>query len=279
MCGSCWAHGATYCLESHLELSGANPPEGLFLSAQDLISCTKNPDNCGGTGGCDGATEPLAFAEVKKNGIPFEKQYPLTSDKGEPFWGDTCNKELIGSNRVFIDDWVVLPENDHYALMNALFLKGPVSVSVAASSWFAYESGVFDGCNDDQGEPDFVSNHAVLAMGYGKDRESGYSYWLLKNTWGEDWGEKGFIRLKRSKSAAESQQTCGWDAHPEDGSGCDGGPPSVWVCGHCAVLYDSSYPINVRIRHISSSSEHKNAGVSERLPFFIVTLMMTLALY
>merc|ERR1719356_703835 len=64
-------------------------------------------------------------------------------------------------------------------------------------------------------------------------------YWFIKNSWGLHWGEKGNLRLERTK---DEEKACGWDRKPQLGSGCDGGPKEVWVCGTCGVLYDTVIP-------------------------------------
>ena len=75
--------------------------------------------------------------------------------------------------------------------MNAVARIGPMDVSVDASTWSAYDSGIFNGCN--QKNPD--SDHAVVLMGYGS--ENGQGYWLVRNSWSPNWGENGYIRLHR----------------------------------------------------------------------------------
>jgi len=104
---------------------------------------------------------------------------------------------------------------------------------VDASAWGEYETGVFDGCNATN--PDI--DHVVQLVGYGTDDVYG-DYWLVRNSWSPKWGELGYIRIARS-----SNVTCGVDLRPQDGTGCNGGPSTVSVCGECAILYDVSYPV------------------------------------
>eukprot|EP00747_Dinoflagellata_sp_TGD_P208787 gnl/TRDRNA2_/TRDRNA2_82229_c0_seq2.p1 gnl/TRDRNA2_/TRDRNA2_82229_c0~~gnl/TRDRNA2_/TRDRNA2_82229_c0_seq2.p1 ORF type:complete len:426 (+),score=61.11 gnl/TRDRNA2_/TRDRNA2_82229_c0_seq2:44-1321(+) len=129
--------------------------------------------------------------------------------------------------------WERLPENSYEPLLRAVAERGPVAISAAASGWFQYSSGIFDSC-----PKDVVVDHAVVLIGYGKSGAT--KYWTIKNSWGSSWGEHGLIRLVRSDDDGTAQ--CGTDAKPEVGTGCDGGPSSVTVCGHCGVLYDSVVP-------------------------------------
>lgn len=140
--------------------------------------------------------------------------------------------------------WERLPENKYDDLLQAL-QDGPVGISVAASDWFDYSHGIFDRCVKDA-----VIDHAVVLIGYGQD--AGDGYWLLKNSWGPEWGEHGNMRLlRRGVSNAEDDEGswCGVDHQPELGSGCDGGPTEVPVCGTCGILYDTVVP------HFRGSSE------------------------
>ena len=75
-------------------------------------------------------------------------------------------------------------------------------------------------------------------VGYGTDPETG-DYWLVKNSWGPQYGENGYIRLKR-----ESEAICGTDSTPAMGTACEGDGNAVQkVCGMCGILFDTSYPI------------------------------------
>jgi len=128
-----------------------------------------------------------------------------------------------------------LPENQLEPLLFALYEQGPVAVSIAAGyAWNFYQSGILDTCSQDA-----VIDHAVALVGYGVSGSD--KYWQLQNSWGKDWGEKGFIRILRHDHSEESK-FCGWDREPLVGSGCKGGPPEVYVCGHCGIMYDMVIP-------------------------------------
>jgi len=220
-CGSCWAFSATESLESRVALDAGKL---LTLSAQQIVSCTQNPDECGGTGGCSGATPELAFGYVQGAGITSEDNYPYEGVTG------TCPTTLP-TVVAGIKGFKQVATNSYEDLMNSVAGIGPISISVDAGSWGGYGGGIFDGC--DQSSPDL--DHAVQLVGYGT--EGGQDYWLVRNSWGEGWGENGYIRLKRTATPR-----CGMDTHPGDGSGCKGGPSEVKVCGTCGILYDNSYP-------------------------------------
>jgi len=99
------------------------------------------------------------------------------------------------------------------------------------SRWSPYGGGIFEGgCNSDGCSID----HAVVADGYGAD------YWLIRNSWGAGWGEKGYIRLTRAHD-----NTLYTDYKPSEGTACKPYPSKQSVAGESGVLSDSSYPLNV----------------------------------
>jgi len=167
-------------------------------------------------------------------GLSSEWTYPYTSYSGNNF---QCQFNGTTNNSAFakLSGFKGLPSNKYEPLLAAVATVGPIAISVDASSWSAYESGVFDGCN--QVNPDI--DHAVQLVGYGVDNQLG-SYWLVRNSWNPGWGEQGYVRIRRTD---QEGKRCGIDMHPSDGTGCNGGPANVTVCGTCGLLYDSTYPI------------------------------------
>lgn len=85
---------------------------------------------------------------------------------------------------------VNVPTDDSDQLLAAI-TKIPVSVGIGANEIKLYKNGVYN--NWDCGS----MNHAVLAVGFGLDNATGLMYWKVKNTWGTQWGEDGYIRMER----------------------------------------------------------------------------------
>jgi len=250
-CGSCWAIATATMLQANSEIYGHNRT----FSAQELVNCVANPHNCGGSGGCQGATVELAMNWVMDQGVDQESGTPYLGSDGH------CSKppdaSLISSanNGNSLEDmiavgfhagkklgpgvslglagWERLPENEYEPLIRAVAEHGPVAVSVAANGWNAYGMGIFDGCDKDA-----TIDHAVTLIGYGTDAARNEKYWKIKNSWGMTWGENGNIRLLREEGKAH----CGTDYQPKVGTGCDGGPSTVPVCGMCGILYDAVVP-------------------------------------
>jgi cathepsin L len=227
-CGSCWTFGTAESVESHFALKTGQLGA---LSEQQIVDCTPNPNQCGGTGGCGGGTPELAYNQIiNLNGLSSEWTYPYRSYHGEAF---SCKFNTTTTPPVAkLVNYTVLPSNQYEPVMMALAMTGPLAINVDASSWSDYEAGVFSGC--DMANPDI--DHVVQLVGYGLDERLG-TYWLVRNSWSPKWGEDGYIRIARS-----SNPPCGLDTTPMDGTGCLGGPANVTVCGECALLYDVSYP-------------------------------------
>merc|ERR550534_2917030 len=183
-CGSCWAFSTTGSLE------GQNFIKNKVLtsfSEQELVECSKDEGNLG----CEGGLMDYGFTYVESKGICKESDYPY---KGVDGTCQTCTAALAS-----ISGYEDVKNEDD--LETAVSNVGPVSVAVDANiKWQLYTGGVMskEFCNPKK------LDHGVLAVGY----DNNDMYWKVKNSWGESWGESGYIRL------AKGSDTCGIAQQP-----------------------------------------------------------------
>jgi len=180
-CGSCWAFSAVASLEGQHALATGNL---VSLSEQNLVDCSEAEGN----DGCDGGLMDWAFDYIRINkGIDTEASYPYKGTDGNCHF-KTRN---VGAT---LNSYVDIESGNETALQGAVASVGPISVGIDASSWAFqfYTDGVYI---DDECSTDFL-DHGVTAVGYGS--LSGVPYWIVKNSWGEDWGKEGYILMARN---------------------------------------------------------------------------------
>ena len=185
-CGSCWAFSSTGSIEG---IAFIKTGKLTSLSEQQLMDCSGAEGNMS----CNGGLMDYAFQYVITNGgLGSEASYPYTAADG------TC--KTVPSVTT-ITGFTDVPANSDTALMTAI-VQQPVSVAIEADqdSFQFYTGGVMTAACGTQ------LDHGVLAVGYGTD--AGQAYYLVKNSWGTNWGEKGFIRLGKGPAFAPSGQ-CG----------------------------------------------------------------------
>ena len=179
-CGSCWTFSTVGCMESaHLIKYGSLAT----YSEQQLVDCAGGFENYG----CNGGLPSQAFEYIMYNG-------GLASEDAYPYFAETRNCTVQSADYIIdVEQGAVnITAGDEEELKQAVYEFGPTSVCFEVVDDFSgYTTGVYssDTCGNTQSDV----NHAVLAVGYGQER--GQNYYIVKNSWGTDWGEDGYIRL------------------------------------------------------------------------------------
>jgi len=176
-CGSCWAFSATETIESYFALGGGSLTG---LSMEQIVDC----DTAGEDQGCNGGFPSGAYQYVESaGGLDPLSDYPYTAGEGE---SGSCqfNKGEVAAT---VSSYASVTGEPGLYSQTSSSSGGPVSVCVDASSWQNYQGGVLTQCTNNV-------DHCVQATGYGQYGAAfGTSYWNVRNSWGTDWGENGYI--------------------------------------------------------------------------------------
>ena len=191
-CGGCWAFSSSGAVESAYAIKN----NILYnLSQQELLDCSYLNH------GCNGGAMDLAFQFIMNNGLCTNLSYPYEAERG------LCQKRNCESV-IQISNYSDVTQNNETALAQAV-LKQPVSVAIQANkrSFQMYQSGIY---NDP--ECGTQLDHGVLVVGYGTDNNLNMNYWIIKNSWGPEWGDDGYIRI--AKDIEDERGQCGIAMNP-----------------------------------------------------------------
>mmetsp|Transcript_1240 Transcript_1240/g.1766 ORF Transcript_1240/g.1766 Transcript_1240/m.1766 type:complete len:353 (-) Transcript_1240:321-1379(-) len=230
-CGSCWAHGAMSALADRIKIARKGQGDDINLSIQYILNCGTEM-----AGSCHGGSHSGAYEFVKSVGyVPYDTCMPYIACSNESKDGlcqhvdTTCSAENtcrtcdtfagMGGKCVEIDVFpnATVAEYGSYGLFEGnkvhkikaeLYARGPVAAGVNAEPIVEYTGGVV---KDDNILHKLV-NHVVSIVGWGVEDDT--EYWIVRNSWGQYWGEMGFFRIETGKNSLGIESEVVW-ATPE----------------------------------------------------------------
>ncbi|EER08933.1 cryptopain precursor, putative [Perkinsus marinus ATCC 50983] len=189
-CGSCASFATAGALESYYAMATGHTNDSIVpLSEQQILDCYASAS-------CNGGLPSGIFTYVKDNGITSEKNYPYEASKSRDY-NEPCRTNLLDKDDLIIKPGIVtgyttINGGDYQGLLSAVAFQGPVATLIDGTTppFQHYKSGVITGVCDK------VTLHIVVIVGYGETSE-GIKYWLIKNSWGTEWGENGYGKVER----------------------------------------------------------------------------------
>lgn len=225
-CGSCWAHGSTSALADRIKIAQKTLGGEITLSIQHML-------NCGTAGSCHGGSIVGPYAWIHRisqhgSGIAYESVNPYMACSSESLEGlcrhtvgqwkcnalntaRTCGTfsdeggQCVGLSHypnATVAEYGEITEGEQ-AMAAEIFARGPISCGVDAEPILDYSGGIISDAGSQQ-------DHVVSVVGWNKDPKTGKQYWIVRNSWGESWGDMGYFYVEKGKNALLLEDDCAW---------------------------------------------------------------------
>lgn len=203
-CSSSYAVAAASSLSMRYCFSDHEKYSGLQLSPQQIVSCDKKSK------GCDGGGIDAVFGYIRRRGLFPEECVPFAGAKQTACKSDCAPEKKLKA----LDHCLMSGEK---AIKREIYNRGPVVAPIMVKDDFlVYSGGVYsptDTAHQQYGASGDPIMQAVTIVGWGK--QDGASYWLVKNSWGTNWGEQGYARVAVKNALREDLAIVGYAATPE----------------------------------------------------------------
>eukprot|EP00543_Licmophora_paradoxa_P002653 CAMPEP_0202441660 /NCGR_PEP_ID=MMETSP1360-20130828/1165_1 /ASSEMBLY_ACC=CAM_ASM_000848 /TAXON_ID=515479 /ORGANISM="Licmophora paradoxa, Strain CCMP2313" /LENGTH=338 /DNA_ID=CAMNT_0049056733 /DNA_START=82 /DNA_END=1098 /DNA_ORIENTATION=- len=250
-CGSCWAHGSLSALADRIKIARNATGDEINLSIQYIL-------NCGGSiaGSCHGGSHTGTYEVIKKKGyVPYDSCMPYiacSSESTDGFCkhvdttcsaantcrtcdtfagnGGACTEIDVFPNASIAEygSYGIFDSDKMHKIMAEIYARGPVAAGINAEPIVTYKGGIVK----NEHFWDKMVNHIVSIVGWGTEKSTGKKYWIVRNSWGQYWGELGYFRIEAGVNSLGIESTVAW-ATPksftvknfpcdEDGKNCNG---------------------------------------------------------
>jgi cathepsin X len=223
-CGSCWAHGAMSALADRIKIDRDAQAPDINLSIQYILNCGSNV-----AGSCHGGWSSGVYELIKQKGyVPYDTcqtYVACSADSEEGFCSSvdtscspvntcrTCNTfsgmggkcvEVYPFPNATVAEYGTL-SLDTDAIMAEVFARGPVAANVNADPIREYDGSVFSDESASKG-----TDHVVSIVGWETNADTGVKNWIVRNSWGEYWGNMGFFKIEMGKNLLGIESNIAW---------------------------------------------------------------------
>ena len=178
-CGSCYAFSTTNVLETFMRINNFTVDR---LSEQQIVDCSPNDY------GCQGGFMHTSLDFIIDNKGLLSNEYYQYIGKKQNCTDSKIQQNIVGSN---ISEYEFVIPSSVQDLKDCV-TKTPIAIAVDANNVFFrfYKKGVIDVSP----QKNNVLNHAVVLVGFDYDEDG--MYWIIQNSWGKDWGDNGFCKIR-----------------------------------------------------------------------------------
>jgi cathepsin X len=208
-CGSCWAHGSMSALADRVKIARKGAWPDYNFAIQYILNCGTDV-----AGSCDGGSATGAYQFVSQSGIPEDTCLQYEADDiacsaintcrtcvGPPGAG-TCSA-VSNFTKFQIDQYGDI--SGEQQIMAEVYARGPVATGIDATVLETYTGGYIITAT----QPSNI-NHIVSIVGWGTDASTNTPYWIVRNSWGQYWGEQGWFRIVRGQDALGIEEDASW---------------------------------------------------------------------
>jgi cathepsin X len=228
-CGSCWAHGSVSALGDRIKIDRLKKAPKNKAPGTDINLSVQHILNCGGVGSCHGGSVVGPYqwlsqiSQATSAGISYETSQPYmacSSESDEGFCSDadwsctdinvarTCSTfTAMGGKCVALDKYPNATISDYGEISGAddmakeIYENGPIACGIDAVPLLKYQGGVAS-------EPGEGVDHVISVVGWGSQGQQ--QYWIVRNSWGEYWGEMGYVYVEKGNNALNLESQCAW---------------------------------------------------------------------
>lgn len=216
-CGSCWAMAATSSFADRIRIVRNSTFPDFEIAVQTLVYCTNN--------GCGGGSASIAYQWINQNGVgPDTCQNYVALGTGKECSAIHQCENCMGTSCWAVTDYPKFGISEFGTVLGVdqmkaeIYARGPIACYVNAGPIYdwgfeggPYDNTIFANCSAQTNPKCGLTDHVISVVGFGFDKKANLNYWIIRNSWGEYWGDLGYARIKMGDNQLGMETSnCAW---------------------------------------------------------------------